>query len=143
MELNNVPAMVRFRESCGYTFGKRILNIRKLRGRSQQWLSEASGVSVPTIIKIESGRGNPGYETIISVALALEVHPAYLLLQDNDVHPDREFLFSNIMAGVTALAGVADARVEYEDELTAIRDGFVSIMEKEKKRNPEWKFMKD
>lgn len=53
--------------------GKRLRKVRKERGFTQERLSEASGVSVRHIAKIEKGVINPSYEILSALVTAMGV----------------------------------------------------------------------
>jgi len=60
-------------------------NITKGRGgMSKTELSEKSGVSRSTIIKIEDGLQNISIKKLINIADALEINPAELLMEDKE-----------------------------------------------------------
>lgn len=52
---------------------------RMLRGLTRSQLSLRSGISQPTITRIENGKRNPGRETLLRLAAALNVEPSDLL----------------------------------------------------------------
>jgi len=46
---------------------------RARKGLSRQQLAEKAGISIDTMGQIERGEGNPQFNTILSIALALDV----------------------------------------------------------------------
>lgn len=133
---------INFANTYWYVFGKRLLNIRKMKSYSQDQLSSASGVSVPTLVKIESGRGNPSFETIVALAVALEVHPAYLFFNNVNTNPDLEHVCTNIIHCLENLSEEKNIMSDFEDELEAIRDAFKSIAAKQlEKGKPSLAFL--
>lgn len=63
-------------------FGENLKKIRKVRGFTQQSLSEKAGVAYSYIVKIENSTDIPGNETILKICNALEI-PMDFLLKDN------------------------------------------------------------
>lgn len=53
--------------------GKRIQNIRKSQGITQEGLAEMIGIEVPSLSNIETGKYSPSIETIQKLATALNV----------------------------------------------------------------------
>ena len=70
-----VPAKVRVELSPGDA----VRVARELQEMTQAELSEASGISQPTLSSIESGRVRLGADRAEKLAIALKVHPAVLL----------------------------------------------------------------
>lgn len=58
--------------------GKRLKEIRKIRGMTQKELSEVVGVSVSTVKKWEQDQVDPNTAALISIAVALNVSTDYL-----------------------------------------------------------------
>lgn len=82
------------------TVGRRVRNLRELRGFSRRQLSGRCGVSERFLAQLEAGKGNISLMRFADVASALSVTPAELLaggLRDGDV------------SGVVALLGVRGA----------------------------------
>lgn len=52
--------------------------IRALNGRSQQELAEQLGMSVKVIRSIESGKGNPSYDSLAKIAAAADLRIAFV-----------------------------------------------------------------
>jgi transcriptional regulator with XRE-family HTH domain len=52
--------------------------IRALSGRSQQELAEQLGMSVKVIRSIESGKGNPSYDSLSKIASAADLRVAFV-----------------------------------------------------------------
>jgi transcriptional regulator with XRE-family HTH domain len=67
------------------SIGERIQKHREQAGFTREQLAEASGLSVQSIVKIESGKRNFRILSLISIARALGLSCDYLLgLSDND-----------------------------------------------------------
>ena len=58
--------------------GKRIKELRRARGFSQEKLAEALGISTNYVSGIECGRENPTLDLLIAIAAALKVDVAAL-----------------------------------------------------------------
>lgn len=69
---------------------KRVKELRKRKGISQELLSENSGISLRTIQRIENGETDPRGDTLKRLAIALSVTPDELI--DWKVNEDRGFL---------------------------------------------------
>lgn len=54
--------------------------IRALEGCSQQELAEQLGMSVKVIKAIESGNGNPSYDSLAKIAAVADLHVAFVSL---------------------------------------------------------------
>ena len=54
-------------------FGKRLLGLREAAGLSQESLARDAGVSSTTVAKIEQGRTEPVWGTVLALAEALGV----------------------------------------------------------------------
>lgn len=52
--------------------GKRIAELRKLHGMTQQQLAEKSGISREHITRIEAGKYSVGLDILTSIAVALD-----------------------------------------------------------------------
>lgn len=69
--------------------GARIREVRKLRGLTQERLSEKVGVEPKQVSRIESGKSSPSTETLESIARELQVEMKALFdfqhLQDDDI----------------------------------------------------------
>lgn len=65
-------------KSIAEIFGRRIRNLRKQRGLSQEKLSELCELHPTYIGQLERGEKNASLETIMSVCRGLEVTPAVL-----------------------------------------------------------------
>lgn len=57
--------------------GARVRALRLLRGRSQQWLARACGVTFQQIQKYETGTNRIGASRLFQIAQFLEVEPGY------------------------------------------------------------------
>lgn len=53
--------------------GAAIKALREKREMKQQTLAEAAGIGVAHLSKIERGRGNPTWSTVVSIAEALDL----------------------------------------------------------------------
>ena len=69
-------------------FGRRLRELRKRRGLTQQQLSEGSEVDAKYIGLLENGRGNPTLRVIEGLAEGLTVEPADLLTYRHQAEPD-------------------------------------------------------
>lgn len=58
--------------------GKRIRELRKERGWSQERLAEVSDIHENHLRRIEGGTANPSYLVLVRIARALKVPPAEL-----------------------------------------------------------------
>lgn len=62
------------------TIGKAIRKYRQEKNMSQEALARAASLSLPTVVKIESGETpNPGIDTVKKLAVALSVSVDELL----------------------------------------------------------------
>jgi uncharacterized Tic20 family protein len=61
------------------TIGKKIIQFRKVKGLTQEMLSELTGLNVRTIQRIESGEVDPRLHTLTTIAEALGVNLEELL----------------------------------------------------------------
>lgn len=65
---------------------KFIQNLKKYRKEkkiSQAVLAERCGVSTGTIGNIECGIASPSFDLLLKIAEVLEIHPAFLLAEEN------------------------------------------------------------
>ncbi len=62
--------------------GKRVKEIRKKRGLTQEQLAELVDIGTPNISYIENGKFYPSYETFIGLLDALNVEPCELFAFD-------------------------------------------------------------
>ena len=62
--------------------GKRIKEIRKKRGLTQEKLAECAGIETPSLSNIENGKNYPNHETLEKLSKALDVRPYELYLFD-------------------------------------------------------------
>ncbi|MEZ5503466.1 MAG: helix-turn-helix transcriptional regulator [Halioglobus sp.] len=72
-------------KSVDMTVGDSVRVVRELQERSQNELSELTGIPRSTISAIENDRINPGNERAKVLALALNCHPAVLVFPGWDV----------------------------------------------------------
>lgn len=66
--------------------GKRLQQIRKLRGLSQSQLAKAAGLPVASLQKWEIGYRNPKLDALIALAAALDVQLAELVGEASKRH---------------------------------------------------------
>ncbi len=62
--------------------GKRIKEIRKRRGYTQEKLAELAGIETPSMSNIENGKNYPNFETLEKLSAALDVRPYELYFFD-------------------------------------------------------------
>ncbi len=55
-------------------FVKHLIEIRLERHLTQQQLAKRVGIGQPALARIESGKGNPGLNTLLAIAKALNVN---------------------------------------------------------------------
>jgi transcriptional regulator with XRE-family HTH domain len=65
-------------------FGENLRKIRKQKKLSLRQMSYACSIDNSKIAKIEKGKINITYTTLLQLALALEIHPSSLLHYDLD-----------------------------------------------------------
>ncbi|MDY0059361.1 MAG: helix-turn-helix transcriptional regulator [Myxococcota bacterium] len=83
--------------------GKRIRELRRARGLSQQALAEKAGISVTYASQLERNIGNPTLSTIQQLATALQVDPADIIRQAEGSAEDEA-------AVLGAVSGVIDQK---------------------------------
>ena len=77
--------------------GQRIKELRKLKGISQEFLAEESGLSLRTIQRIENEKTNPTGESLKRLSNALNLNPDELI--DWSIKEDKRYLtFLNLSA---------------------------------------------
>ena len=59
--------------------GRRISDARLRLDVTQQEAAGVAGINAANFAKIERGQGNPGFETLIRIATALDIDPGSLL----------------------------------------------------------------
>ena len=59
-------------------FGKNLSAYRKSRGLTQKSLGERTGVSRTYISRVERGRGNPTFATVMRLAKTLDIDAGFL-----------------------------------------------------------------
>jgi len=65
--------------------GRRIREVRRHRGISQQWLAQQAGLSKQALYAIETGKVDPRASRVAKIAKALRVTSDYLLgLKDTE-----------------------------------------------------------
>ena len=62
--------------------GKRIKEIRKKRGLTQEKLAELASIEIPSLSNIENGKNYPNHETLEKLSTALNVRPYELFSFD-------------------------------------------------------------
>ena len=72
-------------------FGERLLEVRKNKKLSQDYLAKAIGVHAPVIGRYERGEVKPSVEVAKKIAIALGVSLDYLVGND-DIEVDRELI---------------------------------------------------
>lgn len=72
------------------SLSKKVKELRKRKGFSQEELAEKSGLSVRTIQRIENGESDPSGDSIKRISVALEVTPDELI--DWKIKEDRSYL---------------------------------------------------
>ncbi|MDR3711752.1 MAG: helix-turn-helix transcriptional regulator [Puia sp.] len=60
-------------------FGRRLRTLREQRNLSPGELAKSSGMEAAHLVKIEEGRSNPLFSTILALARGLGVEPGELL----------------------------------------------------------------
>ena len=68
--------------------GKRIKEIRKKRGLTQERLAERAGIEAPSLSNIENGKIYPNNETLEKLSDALNVRPYELYMFDYYLPPE-------------------------------------------------------
>lgn len=69
--------------------GKRIKEIRKNRGFTQEKLAELAGIEIPSLSNIENGKNYPNNETLEKLSDALSVRPYELYMFDYYQPPEQ------------------------------------------------------
>lgn len=62
--------------------GKRIKEIRKKRGLTQEKLAELAGIEIPSLSNIENGKNYPNNDTLEKLSDALSLRPYELYMFD-------------------------------------------------------------
>ena len=60
--------------------GKRIKELRKRKGFTQEKLAELSKIEIPSLSNIENGKNYPNHETLDKISNALSVQPYELFI---------------------------------------------------------------
>ena len=60
--------------------GKRIKEIRKKRGYTQEKLAELAGIEIPSLSNIENGKNYPNNDTLEKISDALSIKPYELYM---------------------------------------------------------------
>jgi len=68
--------------------GKRIKELRKNNGLTQEKLAELAGIEIPSLSNIENGKNYPNHETLEKLSAGLRVKPYELYLFDYYKNPD-------------------------------------------------------
>ena len=69
--------------------GKRIKEIRKKRGLTQEKLAELAGIETPSLSNIENGKNYPNNETLEKLSDALKIRPYELYMFDYYLPPEK------------------------------------------------------
>lgn len=98
--------------------GTRIQQYREQRGFTREKLAEASGLSVQSIVKIESGTRNFRILSLISIARALGVSTDSLLgLTDPDDFHNIQLLLSMLDSGGKAfIKGIIHLHLQFNQQ---------------------------
>ena len=78
--------------------GKKIKELRKSRGLTQEKLAELAGIEIPSLSNIENGKNYPNNETLEKIALALRIKPYQLFIFD--YHRNYEDLIAEMTASM-------------------------------------------
>lgn len=62
--------------------GKRIKELRKKQGLTQEKLSEFANIETPSLSNIENGKNYPNHETLEKLSTALQVRPYEMFIFD-------------------------------------------------------------
>ena len=116
-----------------------IKELREQKGLSQEELSEASGISLRTIQRIENGEGTPRESTLNTIAESLNVTADYLIYNPLEVIteeeeiqnkvPKKSFRFPWYRFGLTLIGGsigyilIAFIDAIYLDKIDTMRIG--------------------
>lgn len=71
-------------------FGRQLKRLRERAGLSQKALSEVTGLTVKQISKLENGRAEPKYLTLLAFSAAIGVPIDAFRGEDGDTHDSRE-----------------------------------------------------
>ena len=71
--------------------GKRIKEIRKRRGFTQEKLAELAGIETPSMSNIENGKNYPNHETLEKISAALNVRPFELYIFEYNM-PNKDMI---------------------------------------------------
>lgn len=66
-------------KSMHYVFGKNLCACRKKKGLTQESLGKNTGVSRAYINRLEKGKGNPTFKTVMRLADVLGIDASFLL----------------------------------------------------------------
>lgn len=80
--------------------GKKIKEIRKKQGLTQEKLAELAGIEIPSLSNIENGKNYPNHETLEKISLALCVRPYELFVFD--YYLPKEQLISEMIESMNA-----------------------------------------
>ncbi|MBX5103026.1 helix-turn-helix transcriptional regulator [Rhizobium lentis] len=84
-------------------FGRMVAAHRRLRGITQEALSEKAGVSIDMISKIEIGATGARFPNIEKIAGALEVDPAELFTPERNFTSLRGGIYGELVADLASL----------------------------------------
>lgn len=85
------------------SIGARIKSLRQGKGLTQETLAEKIGISSKYLSSIERGKENPTLDTLIQLALALEVELFEIFLYAHEVSNSKE-----LKESIQSLIGEAD-----------------------------------
>lgn len=66
-------------EQYRIAFGKRVRELRKAKGLTQQMLADLADIELSTINRIELGKAASSLTNLFAISVALNVHPKELL----------------------------------------------------------------
>jgi len=109
---NNPPSLEEVRRALSV----RITELRTTRGKTQLQISQASGLALQYLTKIEQGSRSPSLKTLVALAHALEI-PLYELFnfEDRDItNPRAEIQILDLRR---RLAGATEADIKLLNHL--------------------------
>ncbi|MBR1758447.1 MAG: helix-turn-helix transcriptional regulator [Lachnospiraceae bacterium] len=84
-------------------FGKRMRELRRLEGMTQEKLAEEMWVSYAHINKLENGRGGCSLDLLLNLAEFFEVSTDYLLLGRDNMNRISRKILANTVDELTAI----------------------------------------
>jgi transcriptional regulator with XRE-family HTH domain len=76
----------KMKERASSSVGARIREIREARGLTLDALAAKSGIAKPNLSRLENDKVTPTFETLSTIAAALDTHPALLLAHKKPEH---------------------------------------------------------